>query len=71
MSKAGEIRRDELCVSYRGSGEVVVYSCLDESVTQKWIYIEVRNIYISTMMGIYTYILMMGMLTCALYIGKN
>lgn len=36
MSKEGEIRRDEACFDYTGSGTVNMYVCHGQGGNQKW-----------------------------------
>lgn len=38
MSKAGEIRRDEYCFDYTGSGAPVIYECHGLKGNQLWEY---------------------------------
>ncbi|XP_067930329.1 polypeptide N-acetylgalactosaminyltransferase 5-like [Watersipora subatra] len=40
MSKKGEIRRDEACLDYDGSGKVKTYLCHNLEGNQKWVYKE-------------------------------
>ncbi|KAF6017036.1 GALNT1 [Bugula neritina] len=40
MSDAGEIRRDEACIDYTGSGTVNMYMCHGQGGNQKWQYKE-------------------------------
>ena len=43
MSDIGEIRRDETCVDYTGTGSVFTNVCDVNIGTQIWIYEKVRN----------------------------
>jgi len=46
MSDAGEIRRDEACIDYTGSGTVNMYMCHGQGGNQKWQYKEVSLVHL-------------------------
>lgn len=45
MSEFGEIRRDEACIDYTGSGTVNMYVCHGSGGNQKWEYGEVSELF--------------------------